>query len=257
MLGLESLGAIVGDPELRRSFGQLAARKIKADLKTIEAHGALSRKLAEVRRRPGDDGQALKRIIREHLDYYRTLIDLSYSFHQRLIDLLGQLGQGAERGSTPNGLTLSVKAPRGATVRAPFKVTNNRNETITVTCRASPLVSEDGAQMVASRAAFLPPGADIAPGAEQVFEVILPVGADFVPGRTYLGTLAAEGLEAMEIILRLAVEEGAGAMARQHSSEAASRPDPAPPPGPAAAPPSRASKARSRRRSRPRKVAAE
>lgn len=225
MFGLASLGAIVADPELRRMFGQLASRKIKADLKTIEAHSELSRQLAAARRRPGDDGAALRRIVREHLEYYGTLIDLSHSFHQRLIDLLSELSKGGSAEPAINGLTMLLKAPKGATVRAPFKITNNRSDSITVTCRSSPFVSEDGTQLIASRIAFLPPGADIAPGSEEVFEVIVPIGPDFAPGRTYLATLAAEGLEAMEIVLRLEVEPaGVPAAPAQDDAGAAGSP---------------------------------
>ena len=36
-----------------------------------------------------------------------------------------------------------------------------------------------------SRIAFLPPGADIAPGAAETFEAIVPVGTDFTPGQTW------------------------------------------------------------------------
>ncbi len=221
MIGLDTLGSIVSDPELRSAFAKVAARKIKADLKSLEAHSELSRRILEARRSPGDDGAALRRIVREHLDYYGTLIDLSHSFHQRLIDLLTEIAHGAQGEPAINGLTMALRAPSGSMVRAPFKISNNRAEPIAVTCRASNFVSEDGSQMIASRIAFLPPGADIAPGSEEVFEVLLPVGPDFAPGRTYLATLAAEGLDAMEIVLRLTVDPATAPRERA---------DPRPPP---------------------------
>jgi hypothetical protein len=205
MLGLEGLGAIIGDPELRQRVGQLAARKIKADLKVLEAQAELSRRLVSAKRGPGPEGAELKRIIQEHLDFYGALIDLSNSFHQRLLDSLKPAGAEA----AVNGLTLDLKAPPGATLRAPFRISNNRAEPISVTCRASAFVSEDGATMVESRIAFLPPGADIAPGASETFEAIVPVGAGLVPGQTWLATLRADGVEALEILVRLRVEEAA------------------------------------------------
>jgi hypothetical protein len=206
MLGLNSLGALLADAELRRLLAGVASQKIKADLKTIEAHAELSRRLAEARRSPSGEGAALRQVVKEHLEYYATLLSLSHSFHQRLLDLLAETAPGRAAEPAVNGLTMALRAPMGATVRAPFKITNNRGEPITVTCRATPFVSEDGTQMVASRLAFLPPGADIAPGSEEVFEVVLPVGPDFVPGRTYLATLAADGFEATDIVVRLSVE---------------------------------------------------
>jgi hypothetical protein len=205
MLGLEGLSAIIGDPDLRQRVGQLAARKIKADLKTLEAQAELSRQLVSAKRGPGPEGAELKRIIQEHLDFYGALIELSTSFHQRLLDSL-QGRSGAE--PAVNGLTLDLKAPVGATLRAPFRISNNRPDPISVTCKASPFVSEDGATLRESRIAFLPPGADIAPGAAETFEAIVPVGADFAPGQTWLATLKADGVEAMEILVRLHVEPG-------------------------------------------------
>lgn len=222
MLGLESLGAVIGDPELRKLFSSVATRKISADLKMLQAHAELSRRLARTKG-PGSsgDGKALKRIVREHLEYYGTLVDLAHSFHQRLLDMLAETERGRPAEPAINGLTLALRAPVGATVRAPFKISNNRPDAIQVTCRASPFVSEDGSQLVASRIAFSPPGADIQPGSEEVFEVILPVGSDFVAGRTYLATLSAVGVEAMEIVVRLTVEAATGASASEAVAEAA------------------------------------
>lgn len=207
VLGLESLGAIVADPELRALFKSVATRKINADLKTLQAHAELSRHLAKSRKGASFTGAAdpLRQIVKEHLEYYGTLIDLSQSFHQRLLDMLAET-ERTQPGTPPiNGLTLALNAPQGATVRAPFKISNNRAETVSVTCRASPFVSEDGTQLIASRIAFAPPGAEIPPGSEEVFEAILPVGRDFLPGRLYLATLTADGFDAMSIIVRLQV----------------------------------------------------
>lgn len=215
MIGLQALGSILGDPELRKLFTRVASRKVSADLKTLQAHAELSRRLSDNRRRSADGNEAdLKLIVREHLEYYSALIELSYNFHQRLLDLLDKLGKGPGAESAINALTLALRAPPGATVRSPFKISNNRAEAISVTCRSSPFVSEDGSQLIASPIAFDPLGAEIQPGAEEIFEVIIPIGSDFIAGRTYFATLAAEGLDAMQIVARLTIEEAAAAAPR-------------------------------------------
>lgn len=209
MLGLSQLGTVLADPELRALLKSVITRKINSDLKTVQAHAELSKRLAQSRRaNPNGEGDELRQIVKEHLEYYSTLVDLSLNFHQRLLDDLAAQAsaQANGAGGQVNGLTLAMTAPMGATVRAPFKISNNRAEAIAVTCRASPFVSEDGNQLIASRIAFNPPGAEIAPGAEEVFEAILPVTPDFAAGRLYLATLSADGFDAMSIVVRLRVE---------------------------------------------------
>jgi hypothetical protein len=222
---LENLGTIVADPELRTLFKSVATRKINADLKTLQAHAELSRRLAKNRRiGPGGGADPLKQIVREHLEYYGTLIDLSLTFHQRLIDTLASMNDAETHEPAINGLTLALNAPRGATVRAPFKISNNRPDPIHVTCRASPFVSDDGAQLIASRIAFLPPSAEIAPGSEEIFEAILPVGPDFDAGKLYLATLTADGFDAMSIVVRLKVEAPAVSASAANDENAAAEP---------------------------------
>lgn len=212
MIGLQSIGAVLSDPELRKMFADVASRKVKADLKTLEAHAELSRRLADNRQnaRFAENG-ALKRIVRQHLEYYGTLIQMSYSFHDQLLHSLKDMGGRGDGEAAINALTLSLSAVPGATVRAPFKVSNNRPEPITVTCRASPFVSEDGTQLIGTPVAFDPPGAEIAPGSEQIFTAIIAIGPDFRVGRTYFATLSAEGIDSMQIITRLTIEQGAQA----------------------------------------------
>ncbi|WP_205479498.1 hypothetical protein [Sphingomonas arenae] len=207
MGALENLGAVIADPDLRGLLRSVITRKINSDLKTIQAHAELSRRLSASRRMNGNgETETLKRIVKDHLEYYGTLVDLSLSFHQRLLDMLAETSRGKAVEPAINGLTLAMSAPRGATVRAPFKIANNRTEPIQVTCRSSPFIREDGSQMIASQIAFLPPSAEIAGGSEEVFEIILPVGNDFAPGNTYLATISTEGFEAVDIVIRLAVE---------------------------------------------------
>ncbi|AJP71194.1 COG1470 family protein [Sphingomonas hengshuiensis] len=239
MIGLQSIGAVLSDPDLRKQLTDLASRKIKADLKTLEAHAELSRRLAD--NRQGQrlaEGGALKQIVREHLEYYSTLVDLSYSFHERFLNVLRDLSERPEFAGTGDSLTLNLTAAPGSTVRAPFKVTNNRADTIAVTCRVSPFISEDGSQLIGSPVAFEPPGAEIAPGTEQLFEAIIAVGPDFRIGRTYLATLSAEGLDAMQIVTRLTIAEP-----RPMQSAEVDAPPATPAAQPAAAPKRAAAKA--------------
>jgi hypothetical protein len=206
VLSLSQLGTALSDTELRMMLKSVLTRKISADLKTVQAHAELSKRLTQNRRKTlNGEGDELRQIIKEHLEYYGTLVDLSMNFHQRLLD---KLARSAESASDPavNGLTLAMTAPIGATVRAPFKISNNRPDSITVKCRASPFVSEDGSQLIASGMAFDPPGLEIASGSDEIFEAILPVTPDFVAGKLYLATLSADGFDAMSIVIRLQVE---------------------------------------------------
>ena len=223
---LSSLGTIVGDAELRAMLKDLTVRKINSDIKTVQAHAELSRHLLRLRRDDAAGNTEFKRVLREHLDYYGALVDLSLQFHQRLLDQLQAAASAGPGGGQPDRLTLNVSARPGALVRAPFKIANSRAEAITITCTASPFVSEKGDHMVASGLTFDPPRREISAKSETVFEAVLPVTADFEPGKTYFATLTAEGVEAMSILMRLTVEPPL-------ANEA---PPPAEPPAPPAQP---------------------
>lgn len=207
MAGLGGLGSLLGDPELRSLIADLASRKIRADLKTLEAHAELARRLSANRRRGDEEGAALKPVIREHLEYYGTLVEMSYAFHQRLLDLLADRGEASVAGAAIHGTRLELRGSPGGTAVGRFTVFNGRAEPVSVTCRASPFVSEDGSQLVASGISFDPPVGEIAPGTEAVFHAAVPVGPDLLVGRAYLATLGAEGVEEVNIVARLTVEE--------------------------------------------------
>lgn len=241
MFDLSSLGTIVGDTELRGMLKDLTVRKINSDIKTVQAHAELSRHLLRLRRDDVAGNAEFKRVLREHLEYYGALVDLSLRFHQRLLDQL-QAGSGPAGGAgQADRLTLNVTARQGALVRAPFKIANSRAESIVITCTASPFVSEKGDHMVASGLTFEPPRGEIAARSDRVFEAVLPVTTDFEAGKTYFATLTAEGVEAMSILLRLTVEPANAveplAAADPAASPAAppSEPPAAPEPGPHAA----------------------
>lgn len=223
MFGLRSLGSLLADAELRQLFAQVASRKIEADLKTVEANAQLARRLADSRRGGSNGNESLKRIVREHLEYYAMLFDLSHAFHQRLLQTLGETGGTADAEPASGSLALDLRAPRGASVQTSFKITNNRAETIDVACQSSAFVSADGSELIAGRVEFDPPSAEIQPGSDGIFRATILVVPDFQPGRTYFATFNADGIDAMKIVTRLTVEE-AEAHARPTAAADADRP---------------------------------
>jgi hypothetical protein len=204
MSGLAGLASLLDDPELRTLAGEVVSRKITADLKAIEAYAELARKLTDNRRR-GDGGDTLKQVVREHLGYYGTLVAISHSFHDRLLDMLTV--PPGEAGPAVNGTVLSLSAGPGATARGAFSVLNGRAEAVSVDCRSSPFVSEDGSQLVASTITFDPGVAVIPAGADVTFAVVVPVGPELLAGRTYFANLGADGVEDFNVVLRLTVTD--------------------------------------------------
>jgi hypothetical protein len=206
MFDLASLGTIISDPELRAMLKSVAVRKINSDIKTIQAHSELSKYVFKAGKdKSGDADPEMRRVIREHLEYYGALIDLSTQFHNRLIENLRAAVTPVSTAPTQR-LTLHLRAGRGSIVKSPFKISNSRAEPVFITCVASPFVSEAGDEMIASPVTFVPPSAEIPPGGEMVFEAVLPVIPDFQVGKTYFATLTAEGVDAMSIVARLYVE---------------------------------------------------
>lgn len=204
MLGLEELESLVNDSELRDLFMRVSSRKATADLKMLQANAELAARLADRSRK--EDTGPLKRIVREHLEYYNVIVEISLNFYQRLIDMLAEEVRESGGEPTVHGNRLTVSAAAGSAVRAPFVVRNDRAAPVTVVCRASPFVSEDGSQLLPSTASFAPNSAEIGAGGEQRFELILSVGSGFNAGRAYLATVSPEGLDEAQIVVRLEVE---------------------------------------------------
>ena len=91
------LGAILGDPEVRRMVGDLVARKLKADLEALRGGAEL---LGRVRVNPngvpaGPREGVVRDLVRLQLEYYGALIDMTAEFHERTRALL--------EGETPPG----------------------------------------------------------------------------------------------------------------------------------------------------------
>ena len=215
MLNLQVLNQLLSDQALRTQVSRIIANKIKADVQSLEANAELSRRLIEAGRRSLRAGMAaapagetmLKQVVQEHLDYYETLVNMTLAFNQRLLDTLRrpEAANGGEAGRR-GALAMELAAPLHATVRAPFRLANNRAAPITVSFEATPFVSEDGSQLVSAEAAFDPPAIELAPGQEAKVDFILPVARGFTPGATYFSTISAVGMTGMQIVVRLKVE---------------------------------------------------
>lgn len=213
MLNLQTLTGILRDEELRRKLTRVTSAKIKADIKALQANAELSRHLVEgaVRSRPqgapADGEKAFKSLINEHLDYYSTLIDLSAAFSDRLLARLAAMKKdAAAAGAASSALTMNLRGPVGATLRAPFEIENNRPEPVTALFRLTPYVSEDGSQLVAANHAFDPPQAVVPAGGKLRVMFVQPITEGFAAGREYLATVSVDGLDAMQIVVRLHVD---------------------------------------------------
>lgn len=212
MLNLNVLRHLFGDPELRSQISRLISNKVRADSRSLEVNALLSRHLIELagRTRRGENTESdgvLRRLIREHLDYYETLVNLTLAFNQRLADQLK--GVGADAGASPGGgtvTTMRLVVPLGTTVRAPFRLENNRTMPIAVGFEMTPFVSESGSEFVSAEVAFDPPLLRLEPGQEGRVELIVVVAPGFSVGKTYLSTVTLTGLDATQLLVRLAVE---------------------------------------------------
>jgi hypothetical protein len=207
VLNLETLNILLTDPALRAQVSRLIANKIKSDVQIMKASAELTRHLIEQSRKGASsdvDRAALRELIKEHLDYYETLVNLSLTFSDRLVERLR--GMRGERPPASTPATMELAVPLNATARAPFRLENTRASPVSVTFELTPFVSEDGSELVASTGAFDPPAAQVQPGQDVRVELILPVTGTFKPGHTYFATIAVKGLEAMKIVVRLSVE---------------------------------------------------
>jgi hypothetical protein len=216
MLDLQTLAGLLRDEELRHKLTSLTSAKIKADIKSLQANAELTRRLVGTTIRPADGvdpeerQRILKAIVAEHLDYYGTLVDLSAAFSDRLLAMLAAADKATAAAAPPPALAMNLRAPLGATLRAPFEIENNRREPVTAVFRLTPYVSEDGSQLVAANHAFDPPQAVVPPGAKLRVTLVQPVDG-FTAERDYLATISIEGLDAMQIVVRLHVERPAAA----------------------------------------------
>ncbi|HET6691264.1 MAG TPA: hypothetical protein VFG74_10395 [Miltoncostaeaceae bacterium] len=210
------LGAVLGDPEVRRMVGDLVARKLKADLDALRGGAAL---LGRVRVNPdgvpaGPREGVVRDLVRLQLEYYGALIDMTAEFHERTRALLeGDPPPASPGGAREPDPEMRLSGPPGGTARAAFRVENTTTAPMSVELVASRLRHEGTGEEATPAVVFDPPRAELTPGQEAQIGVMLPVAKDMAPGAVYRGTIKAAGIDSVRIAVRLEVE--------------------APPPGPA------------------------
>jgi hypothetical protein len=214
VVNLDILSQLLNDRELRGQVSRLLANKVRADVKTLETNGLLSRQLlqAAARAQRGEgpvNGAALRAVVKDHLDFYESLVNQTLAFNQRLAERLHGLGAPVE--PAPAQVTMRLEAPLHSTVRSAFRLENNRDSPIVVGFEITPFVSESGSAIVSTDVAFDPPTAELKPGQEAKIEMSIAVAAGFVAGTTYLATVSVKGLEATQLLVRLTVQPTAGA----------------------------------------------
>lgn len=228
MFSLKVLSELLADPDLRSQVSQLTSAKIKADIRSVQASSELSRELIAASRRPATSRSAetdrvfLRELVAEHLSYYSTIIDLNLAFSQRLLDKLHaniQSGTG-DKNQTSAGLSMNVSAPVDSTVRAPFRVENNRDAPLSLEFQATSFVSEDGSRLVVADIEFDPPRIELQKEQEGKVFAIIPVTGDFKVGQNYFATISAVGQEDMQIVVTLNVEKKQSTTRRKTKSSA-------------------------------------
>lgn len=209
MLNLDILTKLLNDRALRGQVSRLIAGKVRADAKSLELGSLLSRQLLEMAaRRRSDDAPAnepmLRELIKEHLDYYENLVNQMLTFNQRMLDRLQGLGSANGPASAPQ--TMRLRAPLHATLRAPFRLENNRTSPIAVGFEITPFVSESGAEFVSTDVAFDPPSLELKPGQEARIDLVIAVAQGFTSGTAYYATIIVKGLEHTQLLVRLQVD---------------------------------------------------
>ncbi len=211
MVNLEILKQLVNDRELRGQAARVLTSKVRADFKSFETNALLSRRLLEVaafaqRGETAPQGASLRELIKEHLDFYESLVNQTLAFNQRLNERLQQLGAAARE--PDSALTLQLTAARHSMVRAPFTIENNRTKPIEVDFEIAPFCNEKGTDMVSAEVTFDPPRVQLKPGQEARIVMIVEVTDAFTPEEVYLATLSVKGLNGTQLLVRLHVTGG-------------------------------------------------
>ena len=202
------LGAILGDPEVRRMVGDLVARKLKADLQALRGGAELlGRFRVSPNGAPVVPGEGVVReLVRLQLEYYGALIDMTAEFHERTRALLGVEPQPADPDVDGRDPEMRLSGPPGSTVNSAFRVENTTTTPMSVELVASPLRREGTGEEAGPAVVFDPPRAELTPGQEVQVAVIVAIGKDMAPGAVYHGTISAAGVDAVRIAVRLDVE---------------------------------------------------
>ena len=188
------LGAILGDPEVRRMVGDLVARKLKADLQALRGGAELlGRFRVSPNGAPVVPGEGVVReLVRLQLEYYGALIDITAEFHERTRALLGVEPEPAEPDGEGPDPEMRLSGPPGSTVRSAFRVENTTTTPMSVELVASPLLREGTGEEAGPAVVFDPPRAELTPGQEVQVAVIVPVGKDMAPGASAAKKAAAK-----------------------------------------------------------------
>ena len=210
MITIDTLKQLLNDQELREQVSRLINNKIQTDLLGLRASAELSKHLLGIQRQQAADREQQKRLVREllkeHLDYYGTLINLTQGFNNSLLSKLAELEGGTPHAAdTP--ATLEIEAPLNSVVRAPFRLGNNSDAPISVGFESTPFVSEDGSKLVSVATSFDPPAVEIKPGEEAQVDLIVPVDEEFSSDTTYYATISVSGIESMQVVVKLKVVE--------------------------------------------------
>jgi hypothetical protein len=207
LLNTETLTQLLTDPELREQIPRLLRRKIQADASSLEANAFVSKQLISLVRRTKNGkaaANALREVIKDHLNFCETLVNLQFAFNNTLMEKLRTISD-AEM-PAPSTVTMNLTATRDAVVRMPFRIENNRRAAIFVDFETTPFASEDGIQLVVAEVVFDPSSLELQPEQEAKIELIVKVGEQFKPGTTYLATVTVRGLDAPNLLVRLQVE---------------------------------------------------
>ena len=207
MLNTDTLKELLTDPELRTRALRLLKQKIQADALTAEANAYLVRQLVNLVRRSGDGtaaAHALHDVIKQYLDFGEILVNRQFEFNKSLMEKLQTLSDSAA--PAPTTVTMNLSAAPDTTVRKPFQIDNTRRAPISVGFETNPFVSEDGTHSVTAEMTFDPPSLDLQPEQEARIELILRVSDQFKPNTVYLATVTVHGLDAPQLLVRLAVQ---------------------------------------------------
>jgi len=208
VINTEILTSLLSDPELRGQISRLLTNKVRVDVKSLETSSLLSRQLFETAlsakqgQKVDNDGR-LRRLIKEHLDFYELILEQTLNFNQHLSKQLQGLGVPPTAQNTVP--TMSLNADFNSLARAPFVLENNRATPISIGFEITPFVTESGSAFVSAEVAFDPPRLELKPGQEGKIELVIAVAQGFEVGQAYYATITVKGLTGKQMLVRLQV----------------------------------------------------
>lgn len=228
MISLDILKQLVSDRDLQGQVARLLTNKVRADVQALEVNSLLSRHLFEnaAKAQRGDavpNDREVRGLVKEHLDFYESMLDQALAFHQRLKARLSNLRSYVDVQRTIE--TLKISGPVNSAARGRFRIENNNEHSITVSFELTPFRAELSNELVSTSVAFDPPLVELKPNQEARVECIVAVSDNFAPGCVYIARMNVKGLEGTELWVRLLVGEKETSAARTPMS-GESRPHP-------------------------------